>query len=94
MNEPAVTAQCLNAIGLVLAMVGVVLIFIWGPPQPSFDEGVGLALESGTVLKDGTKVSDLEDAARRRKRRHKIISSIGLVLVFCGFLFQLVALWA
>ena len=28
--------HCLNAIGLVLGMLGVVVIFFWGPPQPSF----------------------------------------------------------
>jgi hypothetical protein len=87
------TAQWLNTIGLVLGMSGVVLIFIWGPPQPDFDESVGIALETATVLADGTKVSDLEDAARRRKRRHRIISSIGLALVFLGFGVQLCAVW-
>lgn len=87
------TAQWLNTIGLVLGMAGVVLIFIWGPPQPDLNESVGIALETATVLADGTKVSDLEDVTRRRKRRHQIISSIGLVLVFCGFGVQLCAVW-
>ena len=27
----------LNAIGLVMNMVGVVLVFIWGFPQPSYE---------------------------------------------------------
>jgi hypothetical protein len=28
---------CLNALGLFLGMIGVLMIFIWGPPQPSFE---------------------------------------------------------
>jgi hypothetical protein len=89
----ALTAQCFNAAGLIFGMIGVVVIFIWGPPQPSFEETVGVALDSGTVLTDGTKVSDLEEANKKRLRRHRIRSSIGLGLVFGGFLFQFIALW-
>jgi hypothetical protein len=37
----ATTAQCLNTFGLILGMLRAVLIFIWGPPQSNFDEGVG-----------------------------------------------------
>jgi hypothetical protein len=85
--------QCLNAIGLISGMVGVIVLFFWGPPQPSFEETVGVALDSGTVLTNGTKVSELENANKRRKRRHRIMSSIGLGLVGLGFLFQFVALW-
>ena len=85
------TAQWLNTIGLVLGMLGVVFIFIWGPPQPDLDQSVGIALEDATVLADGTKVSDMVAAAKRRKRRHRIISSFGLFLIFCGFGVQL---WA
>jgi hypothetical protein len=88
-----VTAHCLNAIGLFLGMAGVVVIFVWGPPQPSFEESVGVALDSNTVLVDGTKISDLEKANKRLKRRHRILSRIGLGLVGVGFLFQFVALW-
>jgi hypothetical protein len=87
------TAQCLNTIGLVLGMLGVVLIFLWGPPQPDLDESVGIALEDATVLADGTKVSDMVAAAKRRKRRHWTIPSIGLFLIFCGFGVQLWAVW-
>ena len=38
-------SKWLSTIGLILGIVGVVLIFIWGPPQPSF-EGDKLLLES------------------------------------------------
>jgi hypothetical protein len=88
------TVQWLNTIGLVLGMLGVVAIFIWGPPQPDFDEDVSLAVEPATVLQDGRKISDIIDANRRRKCRHQIMSRIGLGLVFCGFGVQLCAVWA
>jgi hypothetical protein len=51
-------------------MVGVGILFKWGPPQPDFIEGVGRRLQSSTVLKDGRKVSDIEEDVRRLKRRH------------------------
>ena len=37
--------RLLNTVGLVLGMLGVLIIFIWGPPQPDFEEHVGLASE-------------------------------------------------
>jgi hypothetical protein len=36
----ALTAQWLNRLGLVLGIAGVVILFIWGPPQPNFEETV------------------------------------------------------
>ena len=89
----ALTAQWLNTIGLALGMVGVVILFKWGPPQPDFDEGVGIGLELGTVLKDGRKVSDMIEATRRLKRRHQIMSRVGLGLIGVGFGAQLIAVW-
>ena len=87
------TALWLNTIGLLLGMAGVVIIFIWGSPQPDLDEDVKVALDTGTVLTDGRKVSDMEEAARRLKRQHEIMSRVGLGLIGVGFLAQLVALW-
>lgn len=88
------TAQSLNTIGLLLGLVGVVLIFFWGPPQPQLDEGVGLGLEDGTPLGDGLTVAQHNANVRRRRLRHQILSRVGLGLVFLGFLLQLFAVWA
>jgi len=87
------TARWLNAFGLVLGMLGVAIIFRWGPPQPDFKESVGRSLGEGTVLKNGRKVSDMIEAARRLKRRHEIMSRVGLGLIGVGFFVQLVAVW-
>lgn len=86
-------AAIMNSIGLIMGMIGVALIFFWGPPMPDFDDGVGLGIEPGTVLADGTKVSDIIDANQRRKRLHQIVSSIGMALIFFGFGIQMAALW-
>ena len=88
-----ITIQVLNTVGLSLGMLGVVLIFIWGPPQPNLEEEVGLALDPATVLTDGSRVSDIEKRQRRLRHRHQIMSSIGLALVFLGFAVQLLAVW-
>lgn len=86
-------AQIWNTLGLLLGMAGVVLIFRWGPPQPNFEEGVGLALEEATAFDNGTKVSDIVAEQRKRKRRHQFMSGLGLALIFLGFLCQLVGTW-
>jgi hypothetical protein len=89
----ALTPQWLNTVGLLLGIAGVVILFIWGPPQPNLDEAVGLALDFGTVLANGEKVSDMEEDVRRLKRRHEIMSRIGLGLIGLGFAAQLAAVW-
>ena len=78
------TAVVLNRVGLVLGMTGVVFIFIWGPPQPSFEEATFLTTEGPL---------DPEEAARTRrlKRRHDILSRVGLALIGLGFAAQLAA---
>lgn len=50
------TSPELNAIGLVSNILGVILIFFFGLPQPSHDERVSLGLEDNTQLNDGTTV--------------------------------------
>ena len=89
------TARLLNTVGLLLGMVGVVILFIWGPPQPDLDEGfaIGLSYTEDTVFEDGTKPAEHDAKVRKRKRLHQIMSRIGLGLVGVGFFAQLVALW-
>jgi hypothetical protein len=36
----------LNIVGLALSMIGVVLLFVWAPPQPS-SEGMSLGPDPG-----------------------------------------------
>lgn len=83
--------RLLNLAGLLLGMAGVLVIFKWGPPMPDFSEGVALGLGPNTVFVDGTKVSDMIEAARRLKRVHSIMSRVGLGLIGFGFLAQFIA---
>jgi len=81
------------SIGLSLDIVGVILIFIWGPPMPDMQGSVGLAVESGTPLGDGTTVADEEKKQLQRRKIHNIISRVGLGIIGVGFLLQLVSQW-
>jgi hypothetical protein len=85
------TAVVLNRAGLILGMIGVVLIFVWGPPQPALEEGVGLGLEDATPLPNGRTVAEHDQAIRRLRKRHTILSRAGLVFLGLGFLAQFLA---
>ena len=74
-------AKWVTTIGLVLGMVGVVMIFIWGPPQPSFS-GDSLLLES-----TDEKKLDAE------KAKYEYLSRIGLFLIGVSFALQLWGVW-
>ena len=86
--------QLLNSIGLVLGMVGVLVIFRFGPPQPNLETGVGLGLEGGNVLPDGRTVTAHDRDVKRTRKLHSRMSKCGLALVFIGFAFQLWATWS
>jgi len=88
------SAQLLNSIGLVLSMVGVLIIFSFGPPMPDLEHGVGLGLDEGTRLADGRTVAQHNADRLRLRIRHSRISQVGLMLVFAGFALQLWATWS
>jgi hypothetical protein len=83
----------LNRIGLFLGMVGVVILFIWGPPQPSLEGGMSYGLEEGTLLPDGRTVAQYNKDVARLRQTHTVLSRIGLALIGVGFLCQLWATW-
>lgn len=81
--------ETLIAMGLILNMFGVVVIFVWGPPQPDFQAYVGISVEDGTVLSDGKTASQHVKQVARKKRVYTLISRSGLVIIFFGFGLQL-----
>ena len=83
--------RLLNLAGLALGMVGVLVIFRWGPPTPDFTEGVAIGVTEETILEDGRKVSDMIEHTRRLKRFHSIMSRVGLGLIGVGFALQFIA---
>jgi len=85
--------QILNTIGLLFNIGGVALLFRFGPPQPTFEEGVNLGLEGGTRLKDGRTVDEYNADMRQVKRQHENLSRLALILIIIGFALQLSATW-
>ena len=73
----------LNLIGLMLNVIGGLLIFRWGPPQPSFEKFTVIITEDEDPV-HVAEVSALE-------RRHRIMSRVGLGLIILGFILQLPA---
>ena len=60
------TARWLNTVGLLLGMAGVVILFIWGPPQPNFIEGdVYVDLRTKTAHRHLPPASKSEGASIR-----------------------------
>ncbi|EML2677531.1 MULTISPECIES: hypothetical protein [Enterobacteriaceae] len=86
------TPELLNTIGLTSNIFGVILIFFFGLPQPSHDEGVSLGLEDGTPLGDGTTVGERNVKIRKRKARYKFFAYVALSLMLFGFVLQFLAL--
>lgn len=80
--------EWLNVIGLFMGMIGVIIIFIWGPPQPSFEEGVNIGLEDGTPLPNGKTVGQTTQERKELKGFYTMMSRIGLAFVFLGFACQ------
>jgi len=71
--------QMLASFGLSLDIVGVILLFFWGPPMHEMQGSVGRALESGTSLRDGRTVADEEMEQLKRHKTHSIIKPIPIV---------------
>ena len=84
----------LNTLGLVLGIIGVIIIFVWGPPQPQLDTGVSIGIEDATPIdKTGKTVGEYNQEIIRRRNIHIFMSQLGLVLIMIGFAFQLWATW-
>ena len=92
----AVGADCmsgvvLNEAGLLLAIVGGLIIFRWGPPQPSFQDYQALAIGLGTPLPDGRTVGEVVAKRERLQRHYQLMARLGLGLIITGFALQFVA---
>lgn len=77
----------INSIGLISDMVGVVILFYFGPPTLD-------------ITRDGYKILPFnpnDDAETEKNKalakKHDLFSKIGLGLLFLGFLLQLVSNW-
>lgn len=85
--------KSLSTIGLVLGIIGVILLFFWAPPQPSFQQGASIGLENGTQLQNGKTVAENNMEIAHKEALYKCMSRIGLVFVGLSFAFQLAGVW-
>jgi len=83
-----------NTIGLTLGIVGVIFIFIWGPPQPQLEPGISIGLEEATPIdKSGKTVAEYNKEVKTRRTVHEVMSRLGLIFIMIGFGFQLWGTW-
>ncbi len=82
----------LNTIGLMIGIIGVILLFSWGPPQPKFELGIGIQVEDETVI-NGITAREHDLIIEKRKERFEKMSRRGLGFIIIGFSIQLVAIW-
>jgi hypothetical protein len=86
--------RLLNTIGLVISIIGVVFLFFWGPPQPSFEPGVNIILEDATPISNsGETAADHRRHVEAQLKFYTTMSRVGLCLLMVGFALQLIALW-
>jgi hypothetical protein len=74
-----IKTKTLNICGLVFGIVGVLIIFKFGPPQPSFNPY--------TTLRDDT----INQNVLGEKATYEMLSRIGLGFIAVGFGCQLIA---
>jgi hypothetical protein len=87
-------SRLLNTIGLALGIIGVLFLFVWGPPQPSFETGVPLGLEDATPLDgSGKTVAEHNRQIEAKRKFYTNMSRVGLCLILVGFALQLWAVW-
>lgn len=83
-----------NTVGLSMGIIGVVFIFIWGPPQPQLEPGISIGLEDATPIdKSGKTVAEYNTEVKTRRTVHEVMSRLGLIFIMIGFGFQLLSTW-
>jgi len=82
----------MNIIGLCINIIGVIVMFVFPAPPPKLEEGVGIGLEDGTYLPEiKMTVAEYNKLIEKRRKRHLILSRVGIGLIGLGFIFQLIA---
>ena len=78
----------LNGVGLSLGILGVIFIFVWGPPQPSFERGDPITASGNSRLPDGRTVAQRDTDIAAAEQHYRFMSRFGLSLILVGFVLQ------
>jgi len=88
------SSKIISSIGLIFGIIGVLIVFVWGPPQPIFTQGISVGLENGTSIDNtGKTVIDYNLEVAKRRKTYTRMSSFGLILIMIGFALQLWSVW-
>jgi drug/metabolite transporter (DMT)-like permease len=79
-----ITRKMLNVLGLLFGIIGVIIIFRYGPPQPDFSIGISLGIDSPDVAKHDAQIQAM-------RRTYQCWSQLGLGSILLGFVLQLIA---
>jgi hypothetical protein len=83
----------IGTIGLFLNLVGIIILFIFGFPQPDFRESVGLAISDGTRLTTGITAKEHKELQIKKKQAYRKKSIFALLLIIIGTILQIIILW-
>jgi hypothetical protein len=84
--------MAMEVVGVVLNILGTILLFFFGFPQPDFDTSVGLAVEDNTPVENGLTARQYDKKIRQKMQKYKRMSYLALSLLLIGFILQLAAL--
>jgi hypothetical protein len=75
-------------LGLGLNIIGTLLLFFFGFPQPDFEESVGFSVEDNTPVGNGLTAKQYAEKIKHKKKIYKIMSYLALSLILFGFVVQ------
>jgi hypothetical protein len=94
MNLEIITIPLIiNTIGLTFDIIGAIILFFYGPPQPNLEEGIALGAEDYTPLPSGKTVKEHNEEIRNLRKKFISISRFAMILIIIGFALQLLANW-
>jgi hypothetical protein len=85
--------RVLTSVGLSLNLIGIILLFIFGFPQPNLSQGIALGLPDANEAEPGMTVGEFNKLQKKKKTTYTIVSLLSLLLIIAGMVCQLVALW-
>ncbi len=87
----AVAVSWLNSGGLLLNILGVVMIWFYGFPQPSFSKAGALLLEDNNPTPDGRTYRRVRAEQAATMKTYLSLSTLALFWMIAGFVLQFLA---